>query len=179
MRVLYDHQVFSLQNAGGASRYHFELARNLSSRDDVSVNAYVGFNACVHPFASLKNARVLSVPSKLQPGILRYAANELLTGITALVAGRWDVYHPTLYRAMPCSRSRKIVATHHDCTHERFPELFPNVDRIVSAKAKLYARADAIICVSESSRRDLLHFYLIDPSKTHVIHHGMTPVRKN
>ena len=29
MRILYDHQVFSLQDAGGASRYHFELVRNL------------------------------------------------------------------------------------------------------------------------------------------------------
>ncbi len=29
MRILYDHQVFSLQDAGGASRYHFELIRNL------------------------------------------------------------------------------------------------------------------------------------------------------
>src|SRR4051812_25124775 len=178
MRILYDHQAFSLQNAGGASRYHFELARILSSRDDVSVSAYLGLNACVHPFGSLKNARVLSVKSKLQPGVLRYAANELLTGVSALIAGKWDVYHPTLYRAMPCSRNRKIVVTHHDCTHERFPELFPNVDRVLSAKTKLYAQADSIICVSESSRRDLLRFYSIDPNKTFVIHHGMTPVSK-
>jgi hypothetical protein len=32
MRILYDHQVFSLQDAGGASRYHFELVRNLQVR---------------------------------------------------------------------------------------------------------------------------------------------------
>lgn len=178
MRILYDHQVFSLQNAGGASRYHFELARNLSSRADVSVTAYLGLNACVHPFSSLKNARVLSLRSKLPPGRIRYAANELLTGPGAFMGGRWDIYHPTLYRAMPCSRTRKLVVTHHDCTHERFPGLFPDVDRVLSAKAKLYAKADAIICVSESSRLDLLHFYSIDPNKTYVIHHGMEPIRK-
>jgi glycosyltransferase involved in cell wall biosynthesis len=176
MRVLYDHQVFSLQNAGGASRYHFELARNLSSRTDVSVSAYLGLNASVHPFATLKNADVLSIQTDLRPGLLRYAANEVFTGIGALIGGRWDIYHPTLYRAMPCSRSRKMVVTHHDCTHERFPHLFADVARTLGAKKKLYTDADAIICVSESSRRDLLFFYSIDASKAHVIHHGITPI---
>ena len=175
MRILYDHQVFSLQDAGGASRYHYELARNLSEYPDVAVSAFLGFNGSVHPFESLKSASILSVRSTLRPGLVRYAANEALTGVRALVAGRWDIYHPTLYRAMPWTRSRKIVVTHHDCTHERFPELFPDVSRILRAKAKLFSAADAIICVSASSQRDLLQFYLIDPKKTHVIHHGLEP----
>ena len=37
--------------------------------------------------------------------------------------------------------------THHDCTHERFPQLFRNASFIVQRKRKLFARADAIICV--------------------------------
>src|SRR4051812_1073634 len=179
MRVLYDHQVFSLQNAGGASRYHFELARSLSLRSDIAVTAYLGLNACVHPFSSLNDVRVLSVRSRLPPGLMRYAVNEMFTGISALASGRWDIYHPTLYRAMPLPRRRKMVVTHHDCTHERFPALFPDTDRIVRAKAKLYSEADAIICVSESSRRDLLEFYDVDAKKTHVIHHGVTPIRSS
>jgi glycosyltransferase involved in cell wall biosynthesis len=43
-------------------------------------------------------------------------------------------------------------------------------------KRKLFSRADAIICVSESSRRDLLHFYNVDESKTHVVYHGFSPL---
>ena len=34
MRVFYDHQVFSLQDAGGVSRYQYELIRNLQLQAD-------------------------------------------------------------------------------------------------------------------------------------------------
>jgi glycosyltransferase involved in cell wall biosynthesis len=179
VRILYDHQVFSLQNAGGASRYHFELARNLSARPDLDVSAYIGLNDCVHPFTTIENAAVLSIPSRMKPSIVRYGINEAITGTRALLARRWDVYHPTLYRAMPWARTLKLVVTHHDCTHERFPELFPDIKRILRAKNKLFSDADAIICVSESSRRDLLQFYPVDKTKTYVIHHGLQPVRRS
>src|SRR6201999_3653680 len=32
-------------------------------------------------------------------------------------------------------------------------------------------------CVSQSSRRDLLHFYDVDEDKTHVVHHGFSPLQ--
>ena len=46
---------------------------------------------------------------------------------------------------------------------------------MIRNKRHLYNAADAIICVSESSRRDLLRFYPVDEKKTHVIHHGFAP----
>jgi len=79
-----------------------------------------------------------------------------------------------LYRALPAVRTRRLVVTHHDCSHERFPEMFPRASQILRDKQSLFSRADAIICVSESSRKDLLEFYRIDTAKTRVIHHGIT-----
>jgi glycosyltransferase involved in cell wall biosynthesis len=35
------------------------------------------------------------------------------------------------------------------------------------------ALADAIICVSESTRRDLLEFYEVDPRRVHTVHSGI------
>jgi glycosyltransferase involved in cell wall biosynthesis len=69
-----------------------------------------------------------------------------------------------------------VVATHHDCTHERFPELFPDVKKVLWARKALFPQVDAIICVSESCRQDLLHFYNVNPAKTCVIHHGLSPL---
>ena len=57
MRVLYDHQVFSLQDAGGASRYHFELIRNLQGLDELAIEVLLGLNGSVMPFRSLQQAR--------------------------------------------------------------------------------------------------------------------------
>jgi glycosyltransferase involved in cell wall biosynthesis len=178
MRVLYDHQVFSLQDAGGASRYHFELIRNLQGTGGVAIELLQGLNGSVMPFGSLQQAqtRVFGHQTALKPGMARYAINELFSAFTAPFRGTVDIYHPTLYRALPWVRRRRMVVTHHDCIHERFPKLFSNAASIVESKRKLFAGADAIICVSESSQRDLLHFYDVAESKTHVVHHGFSPL---
>jgi glycosyltransferase involved in cell wall biosynthesis len=178
MRILYDHQVFSLQDAGGASRYHFELVRELQTREEIAVEVLLGLNGSVMPFSSLRQpgSRVIGRSTSLKPGLARYALNELLSAVVAPLQGRVDIYHPTLYRALPWVRRRRVVVTHHDCIHERFPHLFPHSASIIEAKRKLFAQADAILCVSASSQRDLLHFYDVAESKTHVVHHGFTPL---
>jgi glycosyltransferase involved in cell wall biosynthesis len=178
MRILYDHQVFSLQDAGGASRYHFELVRNLQGLDGVAMDVLMGLNSSVMPFAALRQARtrIFGPGTNIRPGVARYAINELLSVLIAPLRGRVDIYHPTLYRALPWVRRRRMVVTHHDCIHERFPHLFPDAASIIQAKRKLFAQADAIICVSASSQTDLLHFYDISDKKTHVVHHGFSPL---
>ena len=175
MRILFDHQVFSLQNAGGASRYYYELMRSLASVSDVHTELWLGINDTVFPFRQLSrsHAHIVSWGGFLKRGSWRYLANEMLGNTLAPFAGKLDIYHPTLYRRMPFVRARRVVATHHDCAHERFPNLFPNAKQIIRAKRRLYAEADAIICVSESSRKDLLQFYDVDRAKTRVIHHGL------
>jgi glycosyltransferase involved in cell wall biosynthesis len=178
MRILYDHQVFSLQDAGGASRYHFELIRNLQASAGLALELLIGLNNSVMPFATLRqpNTRVFGRATRIKPGLTRYALNELFSAVLAPFRGTVDIYHPTLYRALPWVRRRRIVVTHHDCIHERFPHLFPNAASIVQAKRKLFAEADAILCVSASSRNDLLHFYDVAPEKTHVVYHGFSPL---
>jgi glycosyltransferase involved in cell wall biosynthesis len=179
MRILYDHQVFSLQDAGGASRYHYELIRNLQTLNEVEIDLLMGLSASVMPFAGLERdrTRVFARGTGIKPGVARYATNELFSSFVAPLRGRFDIYHPTLYRALPWVRRRRIVATHHDCTHERFPQLFPNAASIVNSKRKLFAQADAILCVSASSRSDLLHFYQVAEEKTHVVPHGFSPLQ--
>jgi glycosyltransferase involved in cell wall biosynthesis len=175
MRILYDHQVFSLQNAGGASRYHYELMRSLRQTADIRAEVWLGMHDSAYPFPALRgrHARVLSCGRVLDRGKCRYLVNELFSNMLAPLAGTMDVYHPTLYRRMPLVRARRLVVTHHDCAHERFPELFANAARIIAAKRRLYAQADAIICVSESSRQDLLSFYGTREQETRVIYHGL------
>jgi glycosyltransferase involved in cell wall biosynthesis len=178
LRILYDHQVFSLQDAGGASRYHFELIRNLQGLDEIGIEILLGLNGSVMPFLSLQQARtrVFGRRTAVKPGLYRYAMNEFFSAIAAPLRGQVDIYHPTLYRALPWVRRRGVVVTHHDCIHERFPHLFPNAASIIATKRKLFSQADTILCVSASSQRDLLHFYDVPEEKTHVVHHGFAPL---
>jgi glycosyltransferase involved in cell wall biosynthesis len=179
MRIFYDHQVFSLQDAGGVSRYQYELVRNLQVSSGVEFELLMGLNASVMSFPALRNhqTRVLSWKTRIRPGYLRYALNETLSSVIAQRLESVDIYHAMLYRALSFVRRRRLVVTHHDCTHERFPQMFHNASFIIQKKRKLFSQADAIICVSESSRRDLLHFYDVDEKKTHVVYHGFSPLQ--
>lgn len=178
MRIFYDHQVFSLQDAGGVSRYQYELIRNLQTSSAVQIQLLMGLNASVMPFSELRNlqTRIISWRTGIRPGYFRYALNETTSAVMAQVQGRFDIYHPMLYRAIPFVRHRRLVVTHHDCTHERFPQMFHNASFIMERKRKLFSQADAILCVSESSRRDLLNFYDVAEQKTHVVYHGFSPL---
>jgi glycosyltransferase involved in cell wall biosynthesis len=175
MRVAYDHQVTSLQDAGGLSRYFFELAQALLHVGEVNPDFILGLEQSVVSFRSLRPpARVLAIRSGMKPGYQRYALNEALTAVLAPLRGRYDVYHATYQRILPYVRRRAVVVTHHDSTPERYPHLFPDAMQIHGRLEKLYASADRIICISESSRQDLLHYHRVDPAKTDVIHHGFT-----
>jgi glycosyltransferase involved in cell wall biosynthesis len=181
LRIFYDHQVFSLQNVGGVSRYYFELLRQFASQEGVQQELFLGLHQTELPFQALASdsLRVVGCQSSLDPGGRRYVANEALGNAYVVTRGKFDIYHATHHRYMPLVRARKMVITHCDCTHEKFPAEFRYLDRVLLAKRALFARADAIICISESSRQDLLNFYNVDSAKTRVIHLGLTRLSRS
>jgi glycosyltransferase involved in cell wall biosynthesis len=178
VRIAVDHQVTSLQDAGGMSRYHYELARQLRGREGVAMDLLLGGQSSVLPFAALEDGGVCveSWKSRLGPGYPRYAMNAMWTAAIAPLRGRYDVYHASYQRWEPAIRHRALVATHHDATQERFPELFRNAAAIRARKGRLYRRADLVICVSESARQDLVEIYGVEKARTRLVHHGATPV---
>lgn len=177
MRVLYDHQVFSLQAAGGISRYYVELAKQLSQQRCWAPEIMLGIDGQLADDPGMRNVGMWRcAKAALSPGPVKYFLNEALSNSYAAIRGTVDVYHPTLYRSMPLVRCRKMVVTHHDCIYERYPTLFRNAERVRKWRAKLFQRADAVICISESTRSDLHRFYDVDDRKTCVIHLGVTPL---
>ena len=71
--------------------------------------------------------------------------------------------------------ARRRVITIHDLTFKRYPELLQKetLHSLERQMTREVALADAIICVSESTRRDLLEFYEADPRRVHAIHSGI------
>lgn len=72
--------------------------------------------------------------------------------------------------------ARRRVITIHDLTYKRFPELLQketlaDLERHMKREIAL---ADAVICVSESTRRDVLQFYEADPRRIVAIRSGLT-----
>jgi glycosyltransferase involved in cell wall biosynthesis len=72
--------------------------------------------------------------------------------------------------------ARRRVVTIHDLTFKRFPELLQK-ETLVNLEHQMQrelAHADAVICVSESTRQDLLEYYEIDPSRAVTILSGLS-----
>jgi glycosyltransferase involved in cell wall biosynthesis len=108
-----------------------------------------------------------------------YLLNEVLLGAFNCTQPKADIYHNTLYRFMPSIRARRYVATHHDCTIERFPHLFREASLVIAAKKKMLRKADLVFCVTEASRKDLLQFYEIERARTVVLTNGSEPLPRS
>jgi glycosyltransferase involved in cell wall biosynthesis len=82
-----------------------------------------------------------------------------------------NYFLPRLHSAV----ARRRVIAIHDLTYKRFPELLQKetLDNLEALMTREIAMADAIVCVSESTRRDLLRYYAVDPSRAIAILSGV------
>lgn len=92
-----------------------------------------------------------------------------LTGCDVFFGANY--FLPRLHAAV----ARRRVITVHDLTYKRFPELLQKetLENLHRQMTREVALADAIVCVSESTRRDLLRYYDADPSRATAIHSGL------
>ncbi|MDO8622467.1 MAG: glycosyltransferase, partial [bacterium] len=70
----------------------------------------------------------------------------------------------------------KLVVTVHDLSFEHFPDCFTPKQRLwhhFIRPRKLLQRADAIIAVSETTKRDVVETYGIPEEKVHVVYPGI------
>lgn len=171
LRIFFGPQIFQSQKYGGISRYFVELAQSISTRElaEVGVCAAGSFNEYVTQLPR-KIVHGMSVSGRLTNYRLRRAA-EILQEEYLARAFRPDVIHETYYRQrFRGPRAPKRVVTVYDMIHERLAESFEPADRTAALKACAVRQADHVICISESTRRDLIEFLNVPPEKITVIY---------
>jgi glycosyltransferase involved in cell wall biosynthesis len=182
MKIGFDHQAFALQSYGGVSRYIVRLATELYQgrhKQDVRVIAPLHRNRYVGelPTGVFKGFELEKFPprsGRVIAGFNRVAAGKAF--------GRWkpDLIHETYYAFKPLPRSSAAsVITVHDMTHERFPESFSRFDASAQMKRAAVARADHIICISESTKRDLIELLGTPENKISIVYHGFDLLPSN
>ena len=94
-----------------------------------------------------------------------------------LLTGRLDVFHEPDFLLPPVRAGRRLV-TIHDLSYLIYPELaHPAMYRyLVRAVPRSLDRADHVIAVSESTKRDLIRLLGIPPERITVIAEGVDPV---
>lgn len=167
MNVLFDHQIFTMQRFGGISRYLVELIKNFPA--DISTTLPLSRSHNIYLRDELGYNGLLPVPGKRT--VWRYINSR--ASVSALKRGGYDVFHPTYYDDYFLRHLRSpFVLTVHDLTHERFPQFFAPDDPTAARKERLIRAADAIIAISESTRRDIIDYYGVSPERITMIHHG-------
>lgn len=175
MKILYDHQIFTLQKYGGISRYFYELVREfntmqnidyeisllLSNNYYISDKKFVNYIDLLHQKNFRGKHRIFNLLNKLF-SILKLKQKE------------FDIFHPTYYDPYFLKHigNKRFVLTVHDMIHEKFKEMFPINDRTTERKRILVHNASKIISVSNNTKKDLIDLFGVDESKIEVIYHG-------
>lgn len=111
--------------------------------------------------------RIRVVHPTLQP-----VADTLLVSI-ALRGSKADLYHAIEF-GQPLRTRLPVVVTVHDLIPFVMPRDYPWVRRARVLGLRLLHRADAVIAVSEATRRDVLRFTSTDPRRITVIPEGIS-----
>ncbi len=173
MRVAFDYQIFCMQPYGGISRYFTRLAEQL-----LILNVDAHFFSRIHrnfyldelPAAVLTGRRVSSYPPKSMRLVQAY---NRFFGKRAMYDWRPDVVHETYYsKYASAPRGCATVLTIYDMIHELYPESFLVRDKTTQLKRLSIERADHVICISESTRNDLVRLFSVPEQKISVVHLG-------
>ena len=171
MKIAFDNQVFDLQRYGGISRYFCELASKLATLpgNDVSIVAPLYVNEYLRSICPSVHTTGRYLGHVKKSHRLARALNDRLA--PWLIRRRQpDIVHRTYYAALPPIAGAATVITVYDMIHERMPDM-PD-DRHVWGKRESVRTADHVICISDSTRRDLIELYDTDPAKISVVHLG-------
>ncbi len=166
---MFDHQLFSYQRFGGASKYFAMLLNALpkevwETTTIFSNNEYVNY-LNLFPHKSFCKRFYFRGQGRIM--------NELNKpySIYRLRKQDYDVFHQTHFETY-CLKSignKPMVTTFHDVN---FSTLNPN-ERIVKYQKKSLERADKIIAISNNTKKDLVRMFNVPEDKVAVIYHGI------
>lgn len=175
MKILYDHQVFSWQKYGGISRYFFELIPRITNDYQAQVSLFMGYYINEYGLEQYSDKFLDFDGQKYQPipktGRVLALYNEFLFKRFAK-KNAYNIFHQTYYDNMFSRKNTKRVVTVYDMIHEIYPEYFSSRDNTAKQKKECFRYADGIICISQSTKRDLLERYNIPEEKIAVSYLG-------
>jgi|WetSurSiteA1Bulk_404760.scaffolds.fasta_scaffold15741_2 glycosyltransferase involved in cell wall biosynthesis len=90
---------------------------------------------------------------------------------------KYDIYHyPSFnpyFLSLPLKKKGKTVVTIHDLIYLIYSDKYPSGLKgraVFEVQRRLIKKVDAIITISETSKKDICRFLKIDPKKVHVIY---------
>lgn len=175
MKILYDHQIFTLQKYGGISRYFYELVSELDKVFNIKSEVSLLFSNN-HYISDYKFTDHLNLfPNGNFKGKFRIFnyLNKMNT-IFKLKKQNFDIFHPTYYDPyfLKYLRNKPFVLTVYDIIHEKFQNRIKDAKEISLKKKLLIKKASKIIAISNNTKNDLIKILGVDEKKIDVVYLG-------
>ena len=167
--MLYDGSIYSSQVAGGINRYFSNIIKNLPP-DFVPIltTRYIRtLNYPEHPALKVYNFPVF------RPSRISRPLGKLYFRAAARLA-QPDLVHPTYYsrligKKMSLRRS-PLVTTVWDMIHEIYSDTIDPYGVVAREKKETILRSDAVLCISENTKADLLNRIKVPEERIIVTH---------
>jgi len=165
-------------DAIGVGHYTYQLIRHLLQID--KENEYVilfDFHAREKDIKKFKqpNVKIKFYPFSDYKKYLPGAYNEIL-GTATLAREHLDVVHSTsATNRIPTSYRGKTIITIHDLASYKVPDVFPKIKtaRLKAVTKLMVGKANKVIAVSESTKKDICDIFGCEGEKVKVIYSGL------
>jgi glycosyltransferase involved in cell wall biosynthesis len=166
MRIFYDGQVYGMQFAGGINRYFANIIGKMpeSVTPIISTCQKRDVNFPVHP-----NLKIFFFQRfGFRPGRVSYWAEKYYFRSVAAL-NNFDLAHPTYYTLLSRNAIQDyrcpVVVSVWDMIDELFSEERDPQGQEAEKKRKAIFAAQAIICISENTKKDLIERYSVPEKK--------------
>jgi len=179
MRLIIDGVIYAMQSVGGISRFHNEVLPRLCELEpNLHIDLFLSkpYPKALPSHPQIKRIHLLRrglrpsrVFMRLSPPI-----NRLIQARYTTSDGIWF----STYHTLPVRPVRAIVATVYDLVYERFPEMYckPGEEMLRQRQKRHVEVADIVLCISETTARDVIDIYGVQRDKIRVVTLAPSPL---
>lgn len=171
MRVGID--VSQVAHSGGVGVYTNNLAKELIKIKDFEYSFFYASLRKKYP-GNLPNVKKIPIP----PTIFEFLSNQLRIFSIDSVLPNLKLFHSSDW-TQPKTKAKKVT-TYHDLIPVKFPQLsHPKIVAVQKRRLKIVEEEiDAVIAVSENTKKDLIEVSNIPEEKITVIYEGVSEIFK-
>ena len=174
MKILFDYNIFSHQKIGGISRYFLNLHKHIKeySEVDCKILAPIHINKFLKTYEKSGGSNLYI---KDYPRYTRRLISFINFNFSKIYCKYFkpNIIHKTFYNFnFEKNFQIKRIITVYDLIHEIYHNEF-NKSKDYLPKKKFLSNVDFIICPSNKTKDDLIHFYNINSEKIKVIYMGI------
>jgi len=174
MEVIIDGYIYHAQRLGGISRIFNEVLPIIPELDP-SISLKIVLHAKKSDLSQqvgqviIPNLEKYLLPRDLWKDLYPFLNNLLVSQKVKYTRNR--IFHSTYYRSLAGWRGKQIFSV-YDLIYEKYPDTFNDAKDVIHLKSQAFKRADHLICISNSTKQDLIHYYNIPEKKISISHLG-------